>query len=86
MVIGDLGLCCRQRGEQRAFPDVGIADQAHVGDCFQLQPDIHGLGFNARFGEIGRLPGRRGEARVSVPAAAAVEDHLRLPCGRAYPR
>ena len=70
-VAGDLGVGRRQSGQQGGFAGIGQADQADVGEQFQLD---HQPALLARLprGSLARRPvGGGGEAGVAQPAAAA---------------
>src|SRR6266508_2410402 len=73
-VVCNLGLCCRDTGNERGLAGVGIADETDVGEKFQLQPQEP---FFARFARLrfswGAIRGRR-EVRVAESAASTLCD------------
>ena len=78
VIIRDLRLRRSHDGEDRALADVRIADQAHVRDGLELQLKLDDVTLLARFGEVGRLAGRRGEVRIAPATLAAGKQHMAL--------
>ena len=77
-VVGDARARGGDAAQQRGLAGVGQTDQPDVRE--QLEREAHaprpaGL---ARRGVVGRLPGRRREARVAAAAAPAVRGHVAL--------
>ena len=78
VIVGDLGLCGADHGDQRGFSHVGESYQSHVCQQFQLQCDIERLTGKARRCETRNLPGRGGEVDIALAASAALCQDLRL--------
>ena len=76
-VVGDFGAGPRHAAEERALAGVRFADEADVGDDFQLEREAARFAFFAAGEFARRLVGRRLEAHVAFAAfAAAGRDHL----------
>ena len=70
-IVGDLRAGARQAGEERAFAGVGLADQADVGDDFQLQEQLAAFAFAAGRGIARGAVGGAFEMGVASAAVAA---------------
>jgi hypothetical protein len=73
-VIGDLGSGGGDARDQRALAGIRKADQTHIGQEFEFQPQLELVAFLARFVLGGRLMRRGGEPGIAFTAAAAARD------------
>ena len=81
MVIGDLGLCGADFGQEGAFTHVGKADQPHVRDDFEFENEFVRLRFLTLLRKMRRVPPRRGEADVALAAVPAPREQLLFAVG-----
>ena len=81
VVVGDLGLCLGDHGQQGGLAHIGEAYQAHVRQQLQLQDHVVGLAGQARLGKTGHLPGGGGEVAVAPAAPAASAEDVGLTAG-----
>ena len=74
VVVCDLGLGCADGGDEGGLAHIGEADQAHIGDQFQLQRHLNVLAGHTGLCKLGDLAGGRGKMRIAITAAAALCD------------
>ena len=73
-VVGDLGLGGGEERNQRGFADVGVADQAGVGEETEFEAEVAGFAGAAELVLAGGLVGAGGEVLVATASAAALGD------------
>ena len=82
-VVCDLGSCRRDSRDQSRFSGVGEADEPHVGQQLEPEPQIPDFARTPRLRAPRRLVGRAGEVLVAAPADPALGDHDALSLGAA---
>ena len=73
-VVGDLRLRIRDATKERGLPGVRQPGERRVDDELEAKREIRVLAGKPGLREAGRLPGRRGEARVAATPAASLRD------------
>ena len=78
VIVGDLGLCRTDYGDQGRLAHIGEAHQSHICQQLQFQCDIKCLTRKARLCKTGDLSGRCGKMDIALSASAALCKDLRL--------
>ena len=74
VVVGDLGLCRTDGGDEGGLTHVGEADQTHVRNQLQLQGHLQILAGHTGLCKLGDLAGGGGKMCVAVAAATALSN------------
>jgi hypothetical protein len=78
-VVGDLGAGGRDSGNEGGLAGVGEADEARLGEEFQLESDMPFLSWSSFLGKARSLSTRSGEVHVPLPAVSTTSQHIAIP-------
>ena len=81
-VVGDLGAGRGNLGYEGGFTGVGEADEAHLGEELQFEPDMPLFSCPSLLGKARRLATRGGEVHVPLPAVSTPGHHAAIPVAR----
>lgn len=78
-VVGDFGAGGGDLRYEGGFAGVGEADEAHLGEELQLEPDMPLFSCSSFLGKARSLATRGGEVHVSLPAVSTPGHHIAVP-------